>query len=214
MTRLDPAWVPARDPMIIACGLSAFTGEPGTCRWCATPLPRKKDGGIAANRRWCTEACTLAFLPAHDWQQARLAALRRDQWTCQACGRIGWSMVPRDLLGNTAPMPPVWPYPTGDRNGPLGELFRIEGGMHARQTMRDRRYAGRGLTRHPLEVNHIDPRRGEGYTTGCHNHPANLETLCVPCHGKVTGAQRRARARGHDDRVDAAALIGAQRTLL
>lgn len=41
-----------------------------------------------------------------------------------------------------------------------------------------------------IEVNHIEPRRGEGYAAGCHNHLENLETLCHDCHVEVTTAQR------------------------
>jgi 5-methylcytosine-specific restriction endonuclease McrA len=46
-----------------------------------------------------------------------------------------------------------------------------------------------------LEVNHIMPRVGAGYGTGCWNHLSNLETLCHPCHVKVTNRQRIGRAR-------------------
>lgn len=46
-----------------------------------------------------------------------------------------------------------------------------------------------------LEVNHITPRGGAGYGTGCWNHLAGLETLCHKCHVKVTHRQRIARAR-------------------
>lgn len=46
-----------------------------------------------------------------------------------------------------------------------------------------------------LEVNHIVPRQGAGYGTGCWNHLANLETLCHKDHVKVTRRQRIARAR-------------------
>lgn len=46
-----------------------------------------------------------------------------------------------------------------------------------------------------LEVNHIVPRLGEGYPTGCIHHLAALETLCHKCHVKVTRHQRLARAR-------------------
>lgn len=42
-----------------------------------------------------------------------------------------------------------------------------------------------------LEVNHIDPRRGQGYGKGCHHHLDNLETLCHDCHVLVTREQRR-----------------------
>lgn len=46
------------------------------------------------------------------------------------------------------------------------------------------------------EVNHITPRYGSGYQTGCHNHQDNLETLCRPCHLAVTRIQREARKSG------------------
>jgi hypothetical protein len=46
-----------------------------------------------------------------------------------------------------------------------------------------------------LEVNHVQPRLGAGYGTGCWNHISGLETLCHPCHVKVTQRQRIARAR-------------------
>lgn len=42
-----------------------------------------------------------------------------------------------------------------------------------------------------LEVNHIFPRMGRGYGTGCQHHQANLETLCHECHVKITNKQRR-----------------------
>jgi len=49
-----------------------------------------------------------------------------------------------------------------------------------------------------LEVNHIEPRIGRGYGWGCHNHLANLETLCKPHHQDVTNEQRKGRrAVGH-----------------
>ena len=44
-----------------------------------------------------------------------------------------------------------------------------------------------------LEVNHIEPRVGRGYLTGCWNHIAGLETLCKPCHQEVTNHQVRER---------------------
>lgn len=45
------------------------------------------------------------------------------------------------------------------------------------------------------EVNHIVPREGSGYGTGCWNHQDNLELLCHDCHVGVTAEQARARAR-------------------
>lgn len=44
-----------------------------------------------------------------------------------------------------------------------------------------------------LEVNHIVPVVGAGYSLACHHHQANLELLCHDCHVKVTNAQRAAR---------------------
>ena len=41
-----------------------------------------------------------------------------------------------------------------------------------------------------LEVNHIVPRNGGGYHTGCHHHQDNLAVLCHDCHLGVTAAQR------------------------
>ena len=51
------------------------------------------------------------------------------------------------------------------------------------------------LERDTLEVNHKEPRNGQGYGMGCWNHQAKLETLCRSCHGKVSGAQATERAR-------------------
>ena len=48
------------------------------------------------------------------------------------------------------------------------------------------------LTEEP-EVNHIGPRYGDGYGTGCWNHQENLEVLCQRCHVIVTKLQRKAR---------------------
>lgn len=45
-----------------------------------------------------------------------------------------------------------------------------------------------GQTRR-LEVNHIEPRVGQGYGWGCWNHLDNLETLCHWCHLAVTKQQ-------------------------
>jgi hypothetical protein len=46
-----------------------------------------------------------------------------------------------------------------------------------------------------LEVNHIDPRVGQGYNSGCWNHQDNLETLCHKCHVKTTRRQLLQRVR-------------------
>lgn len=41
-----------------------------------------------------------------------------------------------------------------------------------------------------LEVNHIIPRDGARYGSGCHHHLSDLETLCHLCHVEVTKQQR------------------------
>lgn len=74
-----------------------------------------------------------------------------------------------------------------------------------------------GLSKHGyngdnwLEVNHIIPRNGKGYGTGCHHHLTNLEVLCHGCHVKVTKRQRIARSRiktRRGDRAQAALAEG------
>lgn len=42
-----------------------------------------------------------------------------------------------------------------------------------------------------IEVNHIIPLRGRGYTYGCVHHLDNLETLCKQHHQEKTNQQRR-----------------------
>ena len=50
-------------------------------------------------------------------------------------------------------------------------------------------------SRTSLEVNHIDPVIGRGYSLSCLHHLANLEVLCHSCHVQVTNQQRAARIR-------------------
>lgn len=53
-----------------------------------------------------------------------------------------------------------------------------------------------------MEVNHIAPRNGGGYGTGCHNHLSNLETLCHLCHVQVTKNQRIEFKKGVDRQME------------
>lgn len=45
-----------------------------------------------------------------------------------------------------------------------------------------------------IEVDHIVPVAGGVRWLSCHNHQANLQALCLPCHQRKT-ARDRARAR-------------------
>lgn len=46
------------------------------------------------------------------------------------------------------------------------------------------------------EVNHVEPRIGAGYGTGCWNHQTNLQVLCHDCHVQETARQKRERIAG------------------
>ena len=109
-----------------------------------------------------------------------------DPGTCGACGR---ALAGRNLWFCKTP-----------QGGQYGESCR---GRYARnhfwQEARDAavrrdsskcRRCGSPGTRHTLEVNHIEPRNGQGYGIGCHNHQDNLETLCHDCHLTTTAEQR------------------------
>lgn len=54
--------------------------------------------------------------------------------------------------------------------------------------------AGCTAERRDIEINHIDPRNGQGYGPGCHHHQTNLEGLCKEHHRQITTAQAGARA--------------------
>lgn len=211
------------DDSITACTASSFAGEPGTCRWCASSLPRTKAGRINANRRWCNEGCREAFWQQHVWQAARPAALARDGYVCQRRGRVGWRDVPNDVL--RIQREPVdharrvieehWAVALGwlDEHAVRGREAR-QPGRHElrRQAVKQLPDSIRQLVaserpplrkhpvgaNHDLEVNHTRPRRGQGYPTGCHHHLDLLETLCRACHASETARQRRERKPERD----------------
>ncbi|MCH8005431.1 MAG: hypothetical protein IH888_04265 [Planctomycetes bacterium] len=58
-----------------------------------------------------------------------------------------------------------------------------------------------GPVQHTREVNHIEPRNGMGYGSGCFNHQSNLEVLCRAHHGRVSGIQARGRTLEHEIRA-------------
>lgn len=74
------------DPAARACELNVYTGEPGTCRWCAGALPRTKDGRVHARWRWCSDACARRWTREHHFSVARSAAIDRDGGACVWCG--------------------------------------------------------------------------------------------------------------------------------
>jgi hypothetical protein len=99
------------------------------------------------------------------WSAARDAALLRDQRRCVQCG---WALDWRD-----------------------GEYPQVR----RQYAFWTRKELGREDTGNWLEVDHIDPRVGRGYGTGCWNHQDNLRVLCHTCHVKVTRRQRIDRHR-------------------
>lgn len=46
------------------------------------------------------------------------------------------------------------------------------------------------------EVNHVEPRAGNGYGKGCWNHQTNLQVLCHRCHVAETMRQHWERKGG------------------
>ena len=138
---------------------------PGECDACPTKLPPRR-------RRWCSDKCAglfyRIFSTNHDWGSASDAAKKRDGYKCVRCGAT-----------ETPPQGEV------ERLGSR-PTERVE--YHAWLKSKDALWR-----RFQLEVNHVVPRNGAGYGRGCHHHLSNLETLCHPCHVKVTNEQRAAR---------------------
>ena len=121
-----------------------------------------------------------------------------EQGTCGACGK--------PLMGRNLWFCPT-PYGKADSPGEScratyavnhfwGEaraaaLRRAAGRCTCCGTVCSSKRDGYGRTRYQgMEVNHIIPRNGRGYGSGCHNHQENLEALCHACHLAVTAAQR------------------------
>jgi hypothetical protein len=149
---------------IESCSVAAGPFPPASrrCDWCAAPLAGRA-------RRWCSSDCSNAYGRNHWWTLARDAALARDGCRCCRCGRgYGTAVL-------------------------LAVLIELAGGdsWAVRFTADAPPAWHRWTSGVALEVNHIEPRRGAGYGSGCHHHLSNLETLCHDCHVAVTGAQRR-----------------------
>lgn len=146
-----------------------------TCAHCDRPLQGRQ-------RKWCSTACSNVYAANHYWTTARHACLKRDGHRCRRCG-AGWGRKVL-LTGLMAVLLPSAGLSAVDVEFWLWRCFPDE-------TARDQATS--------LEVNHIAPRRGKGYGSGCWNHLDNLETLCHQCHVDVTTAQRRGyRGSGED----------------
>ncbi len=124
----------------------------------------------AAGFTWCGSRCEDAYRENHWWDQARAVALARDGRRCTRCGLGPDDVhVARWLLRALIPMGPV----------------------RAAQLWRSPAWLALELAC-SVEVNHIEPRLGAGYGSGCHHHLDRLETLCHRHHALVTADQRRA----------------------
>lgn len=158
---------------------------PRTCRGCGADLPRRRDGKPWANRVWCSDGCTKAWQREHVWLFARQAVLLRDDRRCVRRDRHEPEETVRHDLAEWAAAIRV------ELDTP--DLYRIDRARWS-ATVDARRRLDREFQRRvgmlDLEVNHITPRRGGGYTAGCHHHLDNLETLCRPHHVEETRRQR------------------------
>lgn len=189
-----------------ACPQMRAPAGNGACRRCGAAL--------VPPRSWCSQTCADWWLDNHDWGSARAAALRRDGQRCVRCNHPGDYVGQVDALvaalTNTDRTGLTLLLEHGEEAAALAVVVRL-----ARMASTEPRWgavlaeaeqaaatltAGDDLATlyrrfahlHRLEVNHVEPRRGRGYALGCHNHLANLETLCHPCHVTVTAEQRAA----------------------
>lgn len=151
------------DDVLATCPLRSapWPTPAGCCAWCGNQLPKRA-------RRWCSRQCTDEFTRQHNWQWAREAALERDGGLCVTCRHDG-TVPGEDVV----------------------HLFLVI--LSPRLTYADRQRSISYVRSHAplwrLEVNHQEPVRGRHGTFGCHHHLDGLETLCHPCHLKVTAKQ-------------------------
>jgi hypothetical protein len=147
------------------CSLSRWSGAADRCRWCDEPAAPGFD--------WCSNLCEDTYRANHWWDQARAAALARDDHRCTTCG-VGPDtiQVARLFIRAFIPMGPV----------EAAELWHSDQWFEL-------------VLASSVEVNHIVPRRGNGYGSGCHHHLDGLETLCHRHHVAVTARQQREAGR-------------------
>ncbi len=102
-----------------------------------------------------------------------------------------------DIPGHCAVATCAKPLPRRRRRWCSDQCSRVYGQNHdwGNARMAARRRDGykcvRCESKEKIEVNHIIPRRGRGYGTGCQHHQTNLETLCHNCHVRITNEQRK-----------------------
>lgn len=170
---------------------------PRTCHACETPLPLTRSGRPHKGRRWCSEECSRSWARNHVWAVARDAAVSRDGGRCVRTDRHEDEETVRADLAAQAE----------ELRAELDEYHRREISDHDYDLWRDLLRRRRALdaelqerigTR-DLEVNHREPRNGDGYGVGCWHHLDNLETLCHGCHVEETTRQRRGLPTWRDD---------------
>lgn len=147
-----------------ACRTSRWRGAAERCRWCDAP--------VAPGFAWCGNRCEDEYRANHWWDHARRAALARDGHRCVRCGLGPGAEAAARALARVLL-----------RLGPFDAAR-----LWATEAWRDLDLACQ------VEVNHVVPRVGAGYGSGCHHHLDGLETLCHRCHAGVTTEQRRLRA--------------------
>lgn len=150
------------------------------CYLCGKVLPK-------GARRWCSNACSTTWWRNHLWREANAAAQKRDDYTCRHCGATKYVTLAGtktlNVLATTCRCGADW---VGDKLSgtctATADIGRRVGGHYVLITYVD------------LEVNHRDPLVGAGYANSCRHHLDGLETLCHPCHVKVTNRQRSERS--------------------
>ena len=133
----------------------------GECTWCGGPVKSPR-------RTWCSDECVEAWRCLYDWAAVRRSIYRRDKGICADCGcdceklsRVLWHVKQTSFT-----MPMLKRSLSAEVADQLGFRSVWPNDLWA--------------------VHHVEPRhRGGG------NEPANLVTLCVPCHKRRHSGARR-----------------------
>jgi hypothetical protein len=98
------------------CSLAYGPNDESLCEWDGRPA---RDG-----ERWCSGACSDAFLDAHVWARARTSALRRAARRCKGAGS---PHVGRITVHHDPPVPLEGGYDPGCQHHPEFLHVRCEG---------------------------------------------------------------------------------------